>query len=68
MKEKGFPKDFLWGGATAANQLEGGWKEGGKGHCRCRSILYKRRIKRQEYGNCSKMRSGRNIKRKSRNS
>lgn len=31
MKEKGFPKDFLWGGATAANQLEGGWKEGGKG-------------------------------------
>ena len=32
MKEKGFPKDFLWGGATAANQLEGGWKEGGKGY------------------------------------
>lgn len=26
-----FPKDFLWGGATAANQLEGGYKEGGKG-------------------------------------
>ena len=25
-----FPKDFLWGGATAANQCEGGWKEGGK--------------------------------------
>ena len=25
------PKDFLWGGATAANQLEGGWQEGGKG-------------------------------------
>ena len=25
-----FPKDFLWGGATAANQFEGGWKEGGK--------------------------------------
>lgn len=28
---KGFPKDFLWGGATAANQYEGGWNEGGKG-------------------------------------
>ncbi len=28
---KGFPKDFLWGGATAANQFEGGWNEGGKG-------------------------------------
>lgn len=26
-----FPKDFLWGGATAANQFEGGFNEGGKG-------------------------------------
>lgn len=26
-----FPKDFLWGGATAANQVEGGWNEGGRG-------------------------------------
>ena len=26
-----FPKDFLWGGATAANQFEGGVHEGGKG-------------------------------------
>lgn len=26
-----FPKNFLWGGATAANQYEGGWNEGGKG-------------------------------------
>ena len=24
------PKDFLWGGAVAAHQLEGGWREGGK--------------------------------------
>lgn len=24
-------KNFLWGGATAANQYEGGWNEGGKG-------------------------------------
>ena len=30
VKEK-FPENFLWGGATAANQLEGGWNEGGKG-------------------------------------
>lgn len=27
----GFPKDFLWGAATAANQVEGGYNEGGKG-------------------------------------
>ena len=26
-----FPKGFLWGGATAANQLEGAYDEGGKG-------------------------------------
>ncbi len=26
-----FPENFLWGGATAANQLEGGYNEGGKG-------------------------------------
>lgn len=28
---KGFPKDFLWGGATAANQCEGAYLEDGKG-------------------------------------
>ncbi len=27
----GFPNGFLWGGAVAAHQLEGGWQEGGKG-------------------------------------
>ncbi len=27
----GFPKGFLWGGATAANQYEGGYLDGGKG-------------------------------------
>ena len=24
-------KDFLWGGATAANQWEGGWQRDGRG-------------------------------------
>ena len=28
-----FPKDFLWGGAIAANQAEGAWQEGHKGLC-----------------------------------
>lgn len=33
MKEakKGFPKNFLWGGAIAANQAEGAWDTDGKG-------------------------------------
>ena len=26
-----FPVNFMWGGATAANQFEGGWNEGGRG-------------------------------------
>ena len=27
----GFRRDFLWGGAVAAHQLEGGYNKGGKG-------------------------------------
>ena len=27
------PEDFIWGGAFAANQMEGAWQEGGKGWC-----------------------------------
>lgn len=29
-----FPENFYWGGATAANQYEGGWNEGGRGMAR----------------------------------
>lgn len=31
MYKTGFPKDFLWGGATAANQIEGAYNVDGKG-------------------------------------
>lgn len=31
MSSNCFPDNFLWGGATAANQFEGGFGEGGKG-------------------------------------
>ena len=31
MTKNEFPKGFLWGGAVAAHQLEGGWQEGDKG-------------------------------------
>ncbi len=31
MNTTAFPKDFLWGGATAANQIEGAYNKDGKG-------------------------------------
>ena len=31
MSDSTFPQGFLWGGALAANQSEGGYREGGKG-------------------------------------
>lgn len=36
-----FPPDFLWGGAIAANQAEGAWREGGKGWCLADINLYR---------------------------
>ena len=35
---KGFPKNFLWGGATAANQIEGAYNIDGKG-LSCSDVL-----------------------------
>ena len=51
-----FPEGFLWGGATAANQCEGGWKEGGKG-VSCSDVARFRDLKSvaellDTHGNC----------------
>ncbi|MFS2223576.1 6-phospho-beta-glucosidase [Pantoea sp. B65] len=35
MSEQQLPQDFLWGGAVAAHQVEGGWDQGGKGVSIC---------------------------------
>lgn len=40
MTKKTFPKDFLWGGAVAANQIEGAWNEGGKGLSTADTAIY----------------------------
>lgn len=40
---------FLWGGATAANQYEGAWREGGKGISVCDIATYKPHLANNEY-------------------
>jgi len=41
LQNNGFKKDFLWGGALAANQCEGAWQEGGKGWCVADILQYR---------------------------
>ncbi|AIQ57352.1 glycoside hydrolase family 1 protein [Paenibacillus borealis] len=43
----GFPENFLWGGATAANQLEGAFDQGGKGLSTADMIAFVPKDKRQ---------------------
>ena len=49
MSKSRFPEGFLWGGATAANQCEGGWKEGSKGMSVADVITYKPNVDRTNY-------------------
>ncbi|WP_430601859.1 6-phospho-beta-glucosidase [Enterococcus sp. DIV0724b] len=44
-----FPKDFLWGGAIAANQVEGGWNLGGKGLSVADIASYKPHVDNKDY-------------------
>lgn len=46
---KEFPHDFLWGGATAANQVEGAWNIGGKGMSVSDVLTYKPEVDRKDY-------------------
>ncbi|MDF2821906.1 MAG: 6-phospho-beta-glucosidase [Clostridiales bacterium] len=44
-----FPKDFLWGGALAANQCEGAWDEDGKGMSVADCSTYKPKVDPKDY-------------------
>lgn len=44
-----FPKNFLWGGALAANQCEGAWNEDGKGPSVADIAKYRPNIDPHEY-------------------
>lgn len=48
-KTNEFPKDFLWGGAIAANQVEGGWNLDGKGLSVADIASYKPNIDNKDY-------------------
>ncbi|QTU83186.1 glycoside hydrolase family 1 protein [Carnobacteriaceae bacterium zg-C25] len=44
-----FPKEFLWGGATAANQVEGAWNVDGKGLSVADVATYKPNVDVKDY-------------------
>lgn len=44
-----FPKNFLWGGALAANQVEGAWNVGGKGLSVADMATYKPDVDNKDY-------------------
>ena len=46
--KKAFPKDFLWGGALAANQCEGAYNEDGKGMSIADIHIYNPKINRKQ--------------------
>ncbi len=48
-KQTVFKKDFLWGGAIAANQVEGAWNVGGKGLSVADMAVYKKDLDVKNY-------------------
>lgn len=49
MAHANFPKDFLWGGATAANQIEGAWDVDGKGISVADVAMYRPNLDIKDY-------------------
>lgn len=49
MNKSYFPKNFLWGGAIAANQVEGAWNVDGKGMSVADVAMYKPDVDRTDY-------------------
>lgn len=49
MREYEFPREFLWGGAIAAHQAEGGFQEGGKGFSVADTEIYYPNAKELSY-------------------
>lgn len=49
IERTGFPKNFLWGGAVAANQIEGAWNVGGKGLSVADMATYKPNVDNKDY-------------------
>lgn len=45
----GLRKDFLWGGAIAANQVEGAWNVDGKGPSVADVAMYKPNVDVKDY-------------------
>ena len=49
MNKSYFPKNFLWGGAIAANQVEGAWNVDGKGMSVADVAMHKPDVDRTDY-------------------
>lgn len=52
-RETGFPEGFLWGGATAANQIEGAYNVDGKGLSTADMVPFVPREERGKYGSAT---------------